>query len=74
MQSEMRTWHVVSNEAGTILGVYSILAMAQSVARRIERDTGLPTYLHTGVGHRPHVGGSVGCGHDGLDRDAIEGE
>jgi hypothetical protein len=57
----MHTWHVVSNEVGTILAVYgsALLSEAQEKARVIERQTGCATYLHSIVGDRPSVGGSI---------------
>ena len=55
--TDFRTSHVVSNEVGTILGVYgsALLAEAQELARRIEYESGCPTYLHSVVGPRPTI-------------------
>lgn len=57
----MHTWHVVSNEVGTILGVYgeALLSEAQESARRISYESGCRTYLHHVFCDRPHVGGSI---------------
>lgn len=58
----MHTWHVLSNEVGTILAVYgsALLADAQEKARSIEHQTGCFVYRHTITGNRPRVGGSIG--------------
>ena len=58
----MSTWHVITNETGTILGVYgeALLSDAQSLARRVERETGCATYRHTiENSRRPSVGESI---------------
>ena len=55
------TWHVVSNEVGTILSVWgeALLADAQRAAKAIQEKTGCATYLHHIKGDRPHVGQSI---------------
>jgi hypothetical protein len=57
----MHEWHVLSNDAGTVLAVYggALLSMAQEKAREIEHATGCPVYRHTIMGTRPHVGSSI---------------
>ena len=54
----MHTYHIVVSQGSVILGVYgaSILSMAQECARKVERETGLPAFVHTYKGDRPYVG------------------
>lgn len=55
-------WHVVSDEDGLVLAVYSNgkLAAAQEAARSYEYYSGLRTYLHFIVCNaRPSVGQSI---------------
>lgn len=63
-ESQMATWHVVSNEEGQVLAVYgeALLSEAQEKCRRLEREFGLPIYLHSGTyadGNRPRVGQTI---------------
>lgn len=53
------TWHVVASQGRVILGVFgsALLADAQECARRTERDTGFPAFVHQVSGERPNVGG-----------------
>ena len=59
------TYHVVSNEVGTVLAVYgsALLNDAQQKAASIEHSTGCKTYLHkvgvTDYTLRPRVGCSI---------------
>lgn len=57
-------WFVVSNEEGTVLAVYggALLSEAQETCRRIARQTGCRTVLHSGIWaypDRPHVGQTI---------------
>lgn len=53
-----RTWHVVTSQGRTILGVFgsALLADAQECARRVERQTGFPAHVNQVNGERPSVG------------------
>ena len=65
-------WHVISNSEGTILAVFglALLSEAQAFAARIEKQTGLPTYLHNIVStNRPKTGGSVSMKNCNVRRD-----
>ena len=61
----MFIYHAVSNEVGTILGVYgeALLSEAQEKARSIEASSGCKTYLHSvkvvDYKGRPRVGQSI---------------
>ena len=56
------SWFVLSDEVGTILGVYesALLDMAKERAEKIIQETACPVYLHHIVGDRPKVGNSIG--------------
>ena len=61
----MFIYHAVSNEVGTVLGVYgeALLSEAQEKARNIQASTGEKTYLHSvavaDYHARPRVGQSI---------------
>ncbi len=59
-------YHVVSDDIGYILGVYNeaLLSEAQELARKTERSTGLPHFVHSGTysdaeSQKPQVGMSI---------------
>jgi len=63
-KEEVMSWegHVVTSQGAVILGVFgaAILSEAQECARRVERSTGFPAYVHSCFFKvKPSVGQSV---------------
>lgn len=51
-------WHVVTSQGGRVLGVFgsALLADAQNCARRVQAETGFPSWLDKARGVAPVVG------------------